>query len=135
MPASYCEPGFTRVQGSIPKKPNGCKPQYYKLHIWMGLDLSPIASFGLYMEVSTLAQLAPTPCYNTSFQRDTNGWTCPGVWCCTVTLGEKGAPTPVAYDAASTDTLYTTMEEIASGTCRVDYLEPWFADGRVKAES
>ena len=33
------------------RKPNGRIPHYYKFQIWMGLDLSPIASFGLYVEV------------------------------------------------------------------------------------
>ena len=43
--------------------------------------------------------------------------------------------TPVDYGAAMIDALYTTMEEIASGTRRVEYLEPWFADGRTNARS
>ena len=63
----------------------------------------------------------PTPFYNTSYQGDTNhGWTNPVAWGCKVLLGEEGVETPVDFGAASTDTLYTTMEEIASSTCRVE---------------
>ena len=47
-----------------------------------------------------------------------------------VVLVEEGVPIPVDHGATSTDTLYTTVEEIASGTRRVEYLEHWFADRR-----
>ena len=63
----------------------------------------------------------PTPFYNTSYQGDTNhGWTNPVAWGCKVLLGEEGVEPPVDFGAASTDTLYTTMEEIASSTCQVE---------------
>ena len=42
-------------------------------------------------------------------------------WGCIVVLGEDGVETSVDYEAALTDTLYTTMEEIASGTFRFKY--------------
>ena len=54
-------------------------------------------------------------------------------WGCMVVLGEEAVETSVDYGAASTDMLYTTLEEIASGSCRVEYLELWFADGRGNA--
>ena len=106
------------------RKPNSRVRQYCKPQIWMGLDLSPIASFALYVEVvyhlCTLEQLDPTPCHNTSYQGDTNhAWTSPVAWGCMVVLGKEGVETPVDYGAASIDTLYTTMEEIASVTHQI----------------
>ena len=56
-------------------------------------------------------------------------------WGCMVVLGEEGVETSVDYGAALIDALYTTMEEIASGTRRVEYLELWFADERGNAGS
>ena len=111
------------------RQPNGRIPRYYKPQIWMGLDLSPIASLGLYVEIvyriCTLEQLGPTPGYNMSYQGDTNHrLTTPVAWVCMVVLGEKSVPTLVDYGAASTDTLYTTMKRIASGSHQVEYLEP-----------
>ena len=38
--------------------------------------------------------------------------------------------TLVDYGAASTYPFYTAMQEIAVLTCKIEYLDPWFADGR-----
>ena len=55
---------------------NGRILRYYLLQLWMGLALSLIVSFGLYVEVVyrlyNLKQLGPTPNYNKSYQKDPN---------------------------------------------------------------
>ena len=121
-------------------------PRYYLPQIWMGLDLSPIASFGLYVEVvyrlCKLNQLEPTPNYNKSYQKDTNhGWLSAISWGRLAVLEENDKGTddgasspspvirPIDFGAAPNDVLYVLMEAIASSTCRVQYLEAWFADG------
>ena len=113
----------------------------------MGLDLSPIASFSLYVEVvyrlCNLKQLGPTPNYNKSYQKDPNiGWLSAMAWVCIVVLedNDKGtddgasSPSPVIrpidFGAALNDVLYAIIEAIASGTRRAKYLESWFADGK-----
>ena len=96
----------------------------------MRLDLSPIASFSLYVEVvyhlCNLKQLGPTPRYTKSYQKDPDhGWLSAMAWGCIVILGDSGGGTspdgvaarysPIDFGAAPNDVLYTIMESITSG--------------------
>ena len=113
----------------------------------MGLDLSPIASFGEYVEVvyhlCNLKQLGPTPNYNKLYQKDPNhDWFSAMAWGSIVVLEgndkevDDGASSPslvirpIDFGTAPNDVPYAIMEAIANGTHRVKYLEPWFADGK-----
>ena len=128
----YCP---TRVQGYVVKK-----TQRSNKSVLTTTDLDKTGSLyhcelrpgrGGRHRLCTMQQLGKKQRCTTSYQGVTNrSLTCPVACSYMVVLEEEFVETPVDYGAALINKLYTTMEETASGTRRVEYLEYRFADRR-----
>ena len=67
------------------RRPKAGIPRHYRPQVWSGLDLSPMAEFGLYVDtvfrICALEDLGDTPEYNASYhRRDKQAWGRPVAW-------------------------------------------------------
>lgn len=88
-PPEECEPLVALVEFKCPysRRPDGAVPAHYRPQVWSGLAVSPLASFGLFIDSvfrkCSLEALGPGPEYDREYHRaksDQAPWGDPFAW-------------------------------------------------------